>query len=147
MLVNRKGFFLLSLALAVLCSTTGCGSAGPARGSASGTVTLNGQPVDGSITFVPTNGTAGPTAGAAIQGGKYTIPKADGPLVGNNRVELRAWRLTGRQIPNPMSEGQFMDEKVEAFSPEYNDATKLVREVKSGHNSLDFALESAAATP
>jgi hypothetical protein len=128
--------------------TLGCGPAGPERASVSGQVTLDGQAIEqGTISFLPAEGNAGPSAGSAITNGRYDIRKANGPVLGKARVELRAWRKTGRQIPNPMSEGALMDEKVEAFPAQFNDESTLLREIKSGHNSFDFELESKAASP
>lgn len=136
------------LLLLMFLMAVGCGPDGPERGSVSGTVSLDGKSVkEGSITFIPTDGTTGPTAGGTIADGAFSIPKSLGPLVGKNKVELRAWRLTGRQIPNPMSPGSMMDEKVEAFPPQYNDESTYVIEINSGHNTLDFDLKSAAALP
>jgi hypothetical protein len=134
--------------LALAAGVLGCGSSGPQRASVAGEVTLNGSPIEqGTITFVPASGNAGPTAGGAIIDGKYNVPKAVGPLVGRQRVELRAWRKTGVMIPNPMSAGAMMEEKVEAFGAEFNDQSTLERDVASGHNVFDFALESVTPMP
>jgi hypothetical protein len=136
---------LLLLSLLLL---TGCGARGPERASVSGKVTLDGKAIEmGSITFVPADGNAGPTAGSAITAGQFDIKKAVGPVLGKHKVELRAWRLTGKQIPNPMSPGAMMDEKVEAFPEQFNNASTLIREIESGHNTFDFELESAAPPP
>lgn len=137
-----------SLLLATTLLLAGCSDPGPERASISGSITLDGKPVEqGSITFVPTEGTSGPTAGDVISGGQYEIPRALGPLVGKNKVELRSWRLTGRQIPNPMSPGSTMEERVEAFPAQFNNETTLVREITAGHNSLDFDLKSDRTSP
>lgn len=149
MKVPHRAFvsFWLIVLLAFVSGTLGCGSSGPQRASVAGQVTLNGSPIkQGTITFVPVDG-AGPTAGGAIIDGKYNVPKAVGPLVGRQRVELRAWRTTGVMIPNPMSAGAMMEEKVEAFGKEFNDNSTLERDVLAGHNILDFALESQTPMP
>jgi hypothetical protein len=139
MLSSRIRWLLVCVYVLVLA---GCGRAGPERASVSGTVTLEGHTIsEGSITFVPTDGSQGPTAGGAIRDGKFEITKFDGPIVGKNRVELRSWKLTGRQIPNPMSPGATMDEKVEAFPDPFNNESRLVREIASGHNTLEFNLK------
>jgi prepilin-type N-terminal cleavage/methylation domain-containing protein len=62
--------------------------------------TNTGQPFNGRIDFIPAQG-QGPTSGAAIKDGKYTIDKRLGVAIGENRVEIRGPRLTGRKIPNP----------------------------------------------
>jgi hypothetical protein len=59
------------------------------RGEVMGTVTLDGQPVaDGAISFFPIGATSGPSAGGKIVNGKYHIPQAQGPVIGDNRVEF-----------------------------------------------------------
>src|SRR5688572_29821884 len=77
------------LALAVLA--TGCG---PGPGVAvSGAVTYQGKPVeDGMIQFIPSAETQGPTAGAEIKDGKYSIPAQSGPVPGSYRVEVSSYR-------------------------------------------------------
>jgi hypothetical protein len=40
-----------------------------------------------------------------------------------------------------------MDEKVEAFPAEFNNESTLIRDIVSGHNTLDFELESTSAKP
>lgn len=138
----------ISLIAMALLSITGCGPTGPERASVSGVVTLNGQAIEqGSITFLPASGNAGPSAGGVISGGKYDIRKVDGPVLGSARIELRAWKKTGRQIPNPMSPGATMDEKVEAFDAEFNDESTLLREIVSGHNTLNFELATGTPKP
>ncbi len=142
--MGRKRFAIL-LAL-IACA--GCGPSGPERASVSGSVMLDGKAIEqGSITFLPATGHAGPSVGGVIVDGKYDIRRADGPVLGAARVELRAWRKTGRQIPNPMSAGSTMEEKVETFAAEYNDESTLVREIVSGHNTLNFALDSQRPLP
>ena len=57
-----------SAALLLLGLTAGCG--GPPRAKVSGTVTLDGQPVEsGTISFYPT-ANSGPTAGGGIENGR-----------------------------------------------------------------------------
>jgi hypothetical protein len=136
------------LALGLIAVVIGCGPATPERASVSGKVTLDGQAIEqGSISFLPAEGNAGPSAGGVIANGRYDIEKKDGPILGKTRIELRAWKKSGRQIPNPMSAGSMMDEKVEAFPKEFNEESTLLKEIKSGHNTFDFELESNNGTP
>jgi hypothetical protein len=144
--MNSKHFgAFLTLTLALL---SGCGPSGPERASVSGKVTLNGQAIEqGTISFLPAEGNTGPSAGGIIANGRYDIKKQDGPVLGKSRVELRSWKKTGRQIPNPMSAGAMMDEKVEAFPDRFSNESTLIKEVQSGHNIFDFELESSDASP
>ena len=116
----------------------------------SGTVTLNGQPVsEGAINFIPVEGTQGAGAGATIRDGKYQVPAASGVTPGKNRVELRAFRSTGKKVKDAGVPGTTEIElRVPAFPPEYNDQSTLVREVRQGSNKIDFEITvSDSAAP
>ena len=115
----------------------GCGGD---RAEVSGTVRLGGKPIEeGAINFIPVGETRGPGTGAIIRDGKYHIPRAQGVTPGKNRVELRAFRNTGRKVQDPTGKrGTTTDERVPAFPAEYNDRSTLTREVKPGSNTLDF---------
>ena len=77
---------VLLMSLCVGCEQGG----GVTRGAVKGKVTLDGSPVEeGSIAFIPTGGTEGPTAGGQIEQGQYSVPSAKGPVVGRYRVEIR----------------------------------------------------------
>jgi hypothetical protein len=121
-----------------LCGALGC--SGDNRSEVSGTVTLNGQPVtEGAINFIPIDGNRGAGAGASITNGKYHVPRSAGVAPGKNRVELRAFRPTGRKVQDPTGKpGVLTDERVMAFPPEFNDRSTLVREVRSGSDTIDF---------
>jgi hypothetical protein len=103
-------------------------------------VTLHGEPVkEGAITFIPTDGSRGAGAGAAIEDGKYHVPRARGATPGKNRVELRAFRTTGRKMKDPTGRpGALTDERVAAFPPEFNDQSTLTRDVQPGSNTFNF---------
>lgn len=127
----------------LLLCCLGCGkSDGLDRAAVTGKVTLNDTPVAaGSITFYPTGATKGPAAGGTIENGQYSIAIAQGPIVGSNRVEIRASRKTGRKVQAPMAErGVLADEIVEAVPQQYNSRSTLQRNVAQGDNTLDFDL-------
>src|SRR5688572_26319207 len=85
-----------------LIGIAGCSQSGPERADVSGTVELDGQPIDeGAIQFIPVQGTQGPSAGGVIKDGKYAIPRGNGVVVGKNRVELRSFKYTGKKIQDP----------------------------------------------
>src|SRR5262245_38511749 len=91
---------LLGLALLL---ATGCGPRSGNRVAVSGTVTFDGQPVDGgAIVFLPQGDGASDRArsGSGIEAGKYAIPAEKGPAPGKYRVEIRWPRPTGKQIPS-----------------------------------------------
>jgi hypothetical protein len=121
----------------------GCSGDGVQRAEVSGTVTLNGELVrEGSINFFPTDGAKGPEAGGAIVDGKYHIPRAKGPVVGMNRVELRAFQKTGKQIQDPTAKpGTMTEEIANIFPPEFNRESVLKKEIQPGKNTdVDFKL-------
>lgn len=127
----------LGCLVAGLLALTGCSGQ---RADVSGSVRLDGQPVDeGSIQFIPVEGTAGPGAGGIIKDGRYHITRDKGVTAGKNRVELRAFRKSGRKVQDPTGlPGVKAEERVQAFPPEYNDRSTVVKEVRSGSNTIDF---------
>src|SRR5690606_38899279 len=86
---GRLLFALMGLGAAVFIS--GCGPGNPlGRKAVSGTVTLDGAPVQqGSISFQPTHG-EGTSSGAMILGGKYSIEAVDGLADGTYLVQINA---------------------------------------------------------
>lgn len=129
----------------LLLGCCGCGqSDGISRATVGGKVTLDGVAItEGTIVFAPSGNTKGPVAGGAIENGLYAIDAAKGPVVGTNRVELRASKKTGRKVQMPMAQpGVTTDEVVEAFPDRYNVQSTLVTEIKSGKNVVDYELTS-----
>ena len=136
----RKSIFGIPLAL-LLIVAVGCGSN---QAGVSGDVTLGGQPIEGgSISFIPTDSTAGPPAHGKIEGGHYSIAARDGPAIGTSRVEIRWTRKTGRKIPAiaPAPKGSFTEETIEAVPPRYNSKSELEVPVERGDNTFDFKLD------
>jgi hypothetical protein len=136
-----------ALALLSLFVLAGCGAeaAGPARAAVSGTVTFGGEPVeDGTITFIPTGSTQGPSAAEKIVGGKYEFKASQGVVVGRNRVEIRGLRKTGKQVETgpPAPPGTKVD-VVESYIPkQFNEQSELVKEIAAGKNeNVDFPLK------
>jgi hypothetical protein len=134
-MLRRLTIFLTALGL---CAALGC--SGDNRSEVSGTVKLNGQPIaEGAINFIPIDGNKGAGAGATITDGRYHIPRSAGVAAGKNRVELRAFKNTGRKVQDPTgAPGAKVDERVMAFPPQFNDQSTLVRDVKSGSDTIDF---------
>ena len=145
----RNGFWASMSAMAILI-VSGCSAkTGPERATVSGTVTFDGEPLEtGLIAFIPDGATQGPTAGAAIQKGKYATPAGTGPVLGPHRVEITAHR-TGRVIEGAGlgggvgPSGGVVSEKSEMYVPaQYNKNSTLTIDVKSGKNLQDFPLKS-----
>ena len=99
------------------------------RSAASGSITLNGQPLRwGSITLVPENGNA-PTAWSMVNGGKFSIPVFRGAAVGKCRVMIRNM---GGLDPRPSIE------KSQIVSPP--EMTVIVAD-SAAQNDFQFQLE------
>ena len=138
-------FGAVALVLAVAASI-GCGPPEAERASVKGKVSYQGNPIaDGSITFFPSGATKGKPAGTEIVNGEYTLSAADGPLVGEARVEIQAFEKTGRKIPDLMGDVSnpnrpLIDEKINVLPPQFNVNSTLMRQITSGENSHDFDL-------
>lgn len=140
--------FLFSTTVSFLAvHLSGCSqstSDAPKRAAINGQVIFRGTPVeDGMITFAPVAPTVGPSTGAKISNGAYSIAKDAGPVVGTNRVEITAYQKTGRKIeagtPNPP--GTMVDELKPIIPKEYNTKSRLTAQVKNGENKdIDFDL-------
>ena len=135
----------LLVCLVFLGCLTGCGSDGPALHGVSGIVSLDAVALEqGSITFLPLEGTSGPNAGSEIVKGVYSIPKEKGLVEGKYRVEVRAQKKTGKRIEvgSPTPPGTMMDEVVEAVAPRFNSQSTLEAEIPPTQESLDFNVSS-----
>jgi hypothetical protein len=136
---------------AALVMAAGCGgSSGPERASVAGKVTLDGTPLaKGSISFIPTGATQGPAAGAVIENGAYATAQGTGPVLGEHRVEIIAFKA-GKEATAPGIDGATAGPsaasgapEMEAFIPEeYNKNSQLTLKVASGTNNKDFELKS-----
>jgi len=130
--------------MVLLVVVAGCGDSD--RAAVSGTVTLDGQPIEGGmISFIPPKGdTGGFPAWGPIEGGRYSIAADEGPTAGSIRVEIRWTRKTGKKIPAiaPAPQGSFTDETIEAIPVRYNSQTELKVDVQRGENTFDFNLDS-----
>jgi len=160
---------LLALVVIGVVFSLGCPQQGadrPKTFPVSGTVTLNGQPVEGAIvTFVPTAGGKGAT-GRTDASGKYTLTtfaSGDGAVPGQYNVKIVKFETTGTEAAAGPG-GAEMDEEAytaaqdaaqEGGEEEAAGAPKnllpekyadpatsgLKATVKEGDNTIDFALE------
>lgn len=117
----------------------GCNQAPGNRAHVEGTVTLDGEPLeDGSIMFVPAEGTEGVVAGGEIVAGRYRLAGNTGPAVGRNRVEISSPRDTGRKVQQYGPGTSEVPEIVERVAARFNSQSTLMVEVEQGRNTLDF---------
>jgi len=147
----RRCFPGLVLVCCLLFTAGNCVSSN--RGAVKGKVTVNSEPLqEGQLSFVPLDPSLGPSAGAAIINGEYKIDTAKGPPAGEYRVQINAFRKTGKKTWDGMGDEQapagkkaFVEE-VEAFiPPKYNTDSELRATIKAGEvNVYDFDMKIAA---
>lgn len=123
------GAFVIPLLL-----VAGCGDKGPLRHKVTGTVSLDGQPVEtGQVLFIPADG-QGPSDACPIVAGKFEGEVAPG----SKRVEITA----SKQVP-PKEPGG-MPDSISLIPPKYNSQSTLTAEIKDGQEPLTFDLEAGA---
>ncbi|MFN3158430.1 MAG: hypothetical protein ACE37I_03880 [Rubinisphaera brasiliensis] len=141
--------FLLSLA-AVLTAAVGCGGsvAGPELANVSGTVTVNGDPVEGLIVeFQPADGP--PASGVTDGSGNYTLTATggrSGAQLGLNQVRVKGRPAdTSEEVLSEMATEEGTDlealKSLPVIPPKYNEESELEADVQPGSNEFDFPLE------
>lgn len=126
----------------LLALLAGCGnSAG--RQALQGSVTLDNAPLEqGTVRFIPVQGTNGPSAGGEIKKGEFSIAADKGVLCGSFRVEITASRKTGQKVRDRFT-GEMTELNTQFLPPRYNSNSELTAEVKNGgENRFEFALHS-----
>lgn len=132
---------LTAFTLIVLLATLGCSGAGSEHGHVTGTLTINGSPVEEAVvTFAPVEG--GRSAVAVTKAdGTYELnytPGVKGAKVGNNSV-----RITTYVAPELDDNNRVVTPaKPERLPPKYSRGEELKVEVKPGENTFDFAVEA-----
>ena len=129
-------------ALTLLFAVIGCS---PQDVTVSGTVEIDGVPVEnGTISFDPVDPN-GPTMGAPITGGRYSLTGTPGKKI----VRVTSFRLTGKKVPAgpPMPAGTMVDEIV-TFPPAGENHEVKEVELKSGKNvfSVNLTLPTVGPT-
>ena len=130
-----------------LTATFGCDGA-KGRVAVSGVITVNGEPVPiGSINFAPIEGTQGPSGGAKIENGAYTLPAKRGVMPGKYEITIEASKLSHETYKNDRTgedvEGDIL---VSILPPKYSrdngnkPEVNLTADVKKGKNKIDFEL-------
>jgi hypothetical protein len=127
------------LAMILAVAPAGC-NRGPAIGTVTGDVTLDGQPVkDGHVLFSPLDGN-GQTGGGSIREGKLLAEKVP---VGKMKVELHGNKLTGKKYKAyDTPESPWENEVAELLPSKYNFTSELTLEVKRGTQDVKYDLKS-----
>jgi hypothetical protein len=137
--IAMKHFKVQVLALA-LAAFVGC-SDGPQRIPVKGTVSLDGKPLaTGALLMTPLK--KGPVAGCDIKDGRFEMPTERGPGPGEYRVEITAYRPTGKKVYD--SDLNASTETLEPIVPaRYNTASELTATVSAEtENEFKFDLKS-----
>ncbi len=146
--------FLRGVAILAGIVVAGCSEARdpslPDLTPVSGMITLDGKPLaNTTISFVPTGGTRGTSAGGATTpDGKYTlssIHNGKGAAEGDFKVIIsKLKRKDGSDFPLDSPEGPMDAGADESLPPEYSDPekTKLTATVPAGGGTIDFPLKS-----
>ena len=133
--MKRSGLALTITLLAI--SLTGCGESGPATYPVSGTVTLDGQPLEnGRIVFRDTERKIS-SAGGPITNGEFSFRSQPATM----RVEINARREIPGKFVSP-APGEKVPLTEETIPARYNKKSEMTKEVTEGENTFEFALTS-----
>lgn len=137
------------VAVAAVLASGGCGKRGPALIPVTGTVTLDGQPLEGvNVTFMPVAGAEG-EGGIAVTdaSGKYELKQfrgtGKGTAAGEYRVTIsKVVMADGSPIPADKSAAEVQTKDL--LPAKYSDlgATTLTATVKEGGQPINFDLKS-----
>lgn len=132
---------ITALMFSILLATVGCSGTSSEHGHVTGTLTINGSPVqDAVVTFAPAEG--GRSAMAVTQtDGTYELnytPGVKGAKLGMNSVRITTYIAPelddNNRVVNPGTP--------ERLPPKYSAGQELTVEVKPGDNTFDFAVEA-----
>ena len=141
-MLNRRSLVLWLPAVLVVLTVLGCGSDGPEMANVTGTVTLDGDPVDGAgVVFTPEGGGRAVNASTDASG-KFSIEA----LVGSNVVAVTKTRPIGGSGPEAgLEEGDSPQDMGEDAEVEYLVPMKYGIPLTSGLK-VDVAKGMAAVT-
>ena len=125
--------------LVFLLLLVGCSS--DSRIAASGTVTLDGKPLEsGAVSFRPAPGNTSNSSGGQIERGQFHLTANHGLCPGKYLVTVQAFKPTGRMVKDQ----QLGKDVPEQASLKFNEVGKLEAVVAAGaENNFDFHLTSA----
>ena len=109
----------------------------------SGSVTLDGRPLpEGSIELHPIRGTKGPSSGGSIANGKFSISSQKGIRPGTFRVEIKAYRGSGKMEVYEIT-GEEREIPEQYLPARYNEKSELTVDVsREGDQYVEFQLKS-----
>ena len=119
-----------------------------AHAEVTGTVTLNGSPLDGgSIRFSSLDAGKKYSSGAMIQNGQYQVPQSHGLPPGRYHVEISAPDANSRPVMvSATPGGPAIPVAPNRIPPEYNrDSKQTVEVTADGDNHFEFAIAGKPA--
>ncbi len=135
---------VMPIALSLALFATGCGGAatdGPERADVKGTVTLDGQPLNGAtITFMPADN-KGRVSGGTIENGNFSITGEFGATLGVQTVRINWQKPTGKKVKDEDSGNEF-DVTEEAIPAKYNTQSQEKVTIKSGPNEYKLDVKT-----
>jgi hypothetical protein len=130
-------------AVTLLAACSGCGPGGPELADVTGTVTLDGKPVQGAILeFIPQEPGKSTAWGSTDEDGRYEMAfgqSRQGAFPGRTLVRITS--------DDRVSLGGEKYEFTELFPPKYNAQSEQYVDVASGENEIDFRCESGEHKP
>lgn len=145
-MLTRSRTLLLAAAMASVALLIGC-SQSPTQ-AVSGTVTFDGAPLaTGEIEFAPAAGTTGPTAGATIEGGSYSLPAVAQGVKTNGTYTVRIVSMapSGEFVFHPAEPSGKREGLKNIIPAKYNESSELTITVAPGDNVHNFDLASDAS--
>ena len=140
MFIRTRSALLVCVSVALALSVTGC-FRGPKLGTVTGTVTLDGEPLENAeVVFQPTGGS--PSVATTDSAGQYELEYTKdkpGAVVGTHIVRITTQTTSIDESGNEVQIPQRVPER-------YNYRSELFREVKPGENKIDFPLETEPET-
>ena len=129
-----------TLTVAILFFVVGCGIRSANKVKVNGTVAYGGKPVDaGEIRFVPIDALIGPASFGTIAEGRFEIVARGGVPITDYRVEIDAFRRTGRKVPGQApARDTMVDELAPVGPPEYRDERSPLKVDASTLHNGDF---------
>jgi hypothetical protein len=131
--MTQKAVLLVSLS-SLFIFAAGCGG-GDGREGFSGTVTFEGQPLNGSIEFVSQDGQQ--QSGGVVTNGQYSVPAEQGLPPGNYTVRIYSSGVGPEVDPTQPPGPESMEPPPEDPIPaEFNTESTLTAEITSGGENV-----------
>jgi len=125
-------------AVALMAVLAGCGGGKP-QARVTGTVTLDGKPLDtGVIHFYPQSDEGGPSASADIQAGQYQLQTGIGPM----KVVINANRVVGKRKMYDTPDSPVVEDIRDTLPERYNMKSELKANLTPGPNGVNFDLKN-----